>query len=168
MLCCFFLMGAGMLAASVTLRWLRPESTLLAVAGVALLLLGCFPTDLADLSTNTVTCGSSARVEPCTLVGRIHNPLSTFVFAPILLTMVSLGVRSRSEARWRGVSRWGVVCGVLAACGIASAAAYLHAAGWHGALWTGLMQRSLVLPVLLWMAGLLSLSHPPNPPPSSE
>ena len=38
--------------------------------------------------------------------------------------------------------------------GILAATVYLKLTGWEGRWWTGLMQRSLVFPALLWMAGL--------------
>lgn len=151
----FFLLALGALATATTLRSLRREAVLLATAGVALALLGFFPTDLADLTTNSVTCGALGRIEPCTAVGEIHNPLSTFVFVPIFLTALSFCIRSRSERRWRGVSGLALICGAMAVCGIVAATVYLHSLGWHGRWWTGLMQRSLVLPAFVWMAGLL-------------
>jgi len=159
MIACFFLLAVAVLATAAHLRPLRREAALLTVAGTALVLLGLFPTDLADLSTSRVTCGLPGRVEPCTFVGRVHNPLSTFVFVPVMLTALSLGARCRSEGRWRGVFRLALVCGVLAVCGIVGATVYLHSLGWTGARWTGLMQRSLVFPALLWMAGLLAATR---------
>jgi len=156
MTACFFLLALGTLATAVALRRLRAEALLLAVAAVALALLGFFPTDLADLTTDAVTCGQPTRIEPCTLVGRIHNPLSTLVFVPIVLVILSICIRSRREPEWQGVARLAGVCGALAVCGIVAATLYLHAIGWHGRWWTGLMQRSLVFPTLLWVAGLLT------------
>ena len=153
---CFLLLALGALCAAVTLRHLRREAALLTVAGFALALLAVLPTDLADLTTDAGTCQSPVRIEPCTITGRIHNPLSTFVFAPIVLTALSLCVRSRGEPRFRGVARCAVVCGILAACGLVASSLYLQFMGWHGRAWTGLMQRSLVCPTLLWMVFLLA------------
>jgi hypothetical membrane protein len=152
---CFFLLALGALATATTLRSLRREAVLLAIAGVALALLGFFPTDLSELTTNNFTCGAPERIEPCTMVGNIHNPLSTVVFAPIFLTALSFCVRSRKERQWRGVSVLALICGVLAVFGVVAATVYLQSLGWHGRWWTGLMQRSLVIPALIWMAGLL-------------
>ena len=152
MTACFVLMGvgAGATAWAVHQHALRRESALLAVASLALLLLGFFPTDLADLSTDAYTCGMPSRPEPCTLVGRIHNPLSTLVFAPIFLVIASMCLR-----RERFLTRLAALCGLLALGGIIGATLYLQSIGWHGRWWTGLMQRSLVFPALFWMAGLL-------------
>jgi hypothetical protein len=160
MTACFFLLAVAVLATAAVLRpSLRREAALLTLAGAALVLLGLFPTDLADLTTSAVTCGLPGRVEPCTWVGRVHNPLSTFVFVPVAFTALSLGARGRTGGHWRGVFRFALVCGVLAVCGVACAALYLRHVGWHGAVWTGLMQRSLVVPALLWMAGLLAATR---------
>ncbi|WP_309709447.1 DUF998 domain-containing protein [Armatimonas sp.] len=149
---CFFLLGVGAGAAAWTVHrhQLRRESALLAVASLALLLLGFFPTDLADLSTDAYTCGLPTRPEPCTVVGRIHNPLSTLVFAPIFLVIASMCFR-----RERFLTRLAAFCGLLAIGGIVAATLYLQSIGWQGRWWTGLMQRSLVFPSLLWMVGLL-------------
>jgi hypothetical protein len=149
---CFFLLGVGAGAAAwaVHRHQLRRESALLAVASLALLLLGFFPTDLADLSTDAYTCGLPTRPEPCTVVGRIHNPLSTLVFAPIFLVIASMCFR-----RERFLTRLAAFCGLLAMGGIVAATLYLQSIGWQGRWWTGLMQRSLVFPALFWMAGLL-------------
>jgi hypothetical membrane protein len=163
MTACFFLLALGTVATAVTLaRRVRREASLLAGAGVALALLGVFPTDLADLTTDAVTCGQPMRIEPCTLVGRIHNPLSVLVLASILLTVLSFCSRSRREEPWRSTVQLAAVCGALALCGIAVSALYLHMIGWHGRWWTGLMQRSLVFPAMLWVATLLT---PGNLPP---
>lgn len=149
---CFFLLGVGAGAAAwaVHRHQLRRESALLAVASLALLLLGFFPTDLADLSTDDYTCGLPSRPEPCTVVGRIHNPLSTLVFAPIFLVIASMCFR-----RERFLTRLAAFCGLLAIGGIVAATLYLQSISWQGRWWTGLMQRSLVFPSLLWMVGLL-------------
>lgn len=162
---CFVLLAVGALGAAGALRRLRPEALLLAVAGVSLALLAFFPTDLADLSTDALTCGRPTRIEPCTWVGRIHNPLSTAVFVPIAAVMASLGLRGRRDPRWRFAARWGVVCGALALAGVVGATLYLQSIGWQGRWWTGLMQRSLVAPSLLWLAGVLAALRPPSPQP---
>jgi len=156
MTACFFLLSLSMLATGAALRRSLPrEALLLVLAGVALALLGLFPTDLVDFSTDAITCGMPGRIEPCTLVGRIHNPLSNLVFGPILLLLISCCTRCRTEPqRWRSVTRLAAVCGLLALGGIIAATVYLHAIGWQGRWWTGLMQRSLVFPALLWMSGL--------------
>jgi hypothetical membrane protein len=168
MIAFFGLVACSTLATAVALRSLRREASLLAAAGVALALLGVFPTDLADLSTDAVTCGLPGRIEPCTLVGRIHNPLSTVVFVPIVLAALCFCVRSRTESEWRGVARLAVGCGAMAVCGIVAATVYMHAIGWHGRWWTGLMQRSIVLPALLWMAGLLRAATSNGAPVSGQ
>jgi hypothetical protein len=156
MTACFFLLALGTLAtAAALLRRLRREALLLAVAGVALALLGLLPTDLADLSTDAVTCGQPTRIEPCTLVGRLHNPLSVVALVAILLVILSICVRSLREPEWQGVAQLAAACGALALCGIVASTLYLHALGWHGRWWTGLTQRSLVFPAFLWIAGLL-------------
>ena len=155
MTACFLLLALGAMATAVTLRHLRREAVLVAVAGVALGLLAVFPTDLADLTTDRFTCRSSERVEPCTVTGLIHNPLSTAVFFPLLLTALSVCARSRKEPRWRGVAYLALGCGVIAVCGIVGATLYLQSLGWQGRWWTGLMQRSLVFAALFWMGGLL-------------
>ncbi len=155
MLAVFFCLAVGTLSAAFALRHLRREAVLLMIAGVALLLLICFPTDLADMTTDAVTCGQPNRIEPCTLTGRIHNQLSTVVFAPIFLVIFSICARSRWETHWRGAAHFAIVCGALALCGSMASAFYLHTLGWQGRVWTGLLQRSLVFPTLLWMAGLL-------------
>ena len=149
---CFFLLGlsAGASAWALHRHAFRRESILLAIAALSLLLLGFFPTDLADLSTDAYTCGQPSRLEPCTLIGRIHNPLSTLVFAPVLLAIVSFCLR-----RERTLRQLAALCGLLALGGVLGATLYLKSLGWHGRWWTGLMQRSLVFPSLLWMAGLL-------------
>ena len=95
MTACLVLLGLGTLAAARALQkhTLRRESLLLALAGAALVLLAFFPSDLADLTTDALTCGRPTRLEPCTLIGRIHNPLSTLVFAPIFLAIASFCLR---------------------------------------------------------------------------
>ena len=151
----FLLLAGAALSLGVELRKRRlRETTLVGVAGFALLALAFFPTDLADLTTDKLTCGEPTRLEPCTLVGRIHNPLSTLVFAPILLCALSFLARARTESAWRPLARRAVLCGVLAALGILGATLYLRLTGWDGRWWTGLMQRSLVFPSILWMASL--------------
>ncbi|MBC7804607.1 MAG: DUF998 domain-containing protein [Akkermansiaceae bacterium] len=155
MIACFFLLALGAMATAVTLRRLRREAILVAIAGIALGLLGVFPTDLSDLTTDRFTCGSADRVEPCTVTGLIHNPLSTMVFLPLLLTALSVCARSFKEPHWRGIAYLAVGCGVVAVGGIVGATFYLQSLGWEGRWWTGLMQRSLVFPALLWMGGLL-------------
>ena len=152
MTACFFLLGVGCGAAAWALREheQRRASALLAVASVALLLLGFFPTDLADLTTDAYSCGLPTRPEPCTFVGRIHNPLSILIFVPLLLAIVSL-----SRQRVPFLTRLGQVCGALMLCGSVGVALYLWSIGWHGRWWTGLLQRSLVFPALLWLLGLL-------------
>lgn len=161
MTACFFLLALSVLATAVVLRQLLREAILVAVAGVALTLLGLFPTDLSELTSNGFTCGMPERIEPCTLRGRIHDPLSTMVFGPIFLTAFSFCARSRRERHWLGVAWLAVICGTLAVCGIIAATIYLQTHGWHGRWWTGLMQRSLVFPALLWMAGLLIAAKDP-------
>lgn len=156
----FFLLAIGVLGAAIAVRALRREAALLTVAGITLALLGVFPTDLADLTTDAVTCGQPNRIEPCTLAGRIHNPLSTLVSAPILLTILSFCARSRREERWRGLARFATVCGTFALWGIVTVLCYRHAVGWQGRWWTGLLQRSLVVPALLWVFGLLLTAKP--------
>jgi Protein of unknown function (DUF998) len=154
MVACFSLLGLGSLAMARALHQhnLRRESRFFLLAGIALLLLDFFPTDLADLSTDAITCGRPTRPEPCTLVGRIHNPLSTLVFVPIFLAMVSL---YRHKERFLG--RLTLLCAALMACGVAGTLFYLRGQGWQGRWWTGLTQRSLVFPALLWIGGLLRL-----------
>ena len=151
----FLLLGGAALSLALALRkrGLR-EAVLVGLAGAALLALAFFPTDLADLTTDRLTCGQPTRLEPCTLIGRIHNPLSTLVFAPIGLCALSFLIRARTEAAWKPLARTAVLCGVLAGLGILSATVYLKLTGWEGRWWTGLMQRSLVFPALLWMASL--------------
>ncbi|MES2458984.1 MAG: DUF998 domain-containing protein [Armatimonadota bacterium] len=159
MIACFVFLGLGTLATATMLRYLRREAILLTVAGVSLLLLSLFPTDLADLTTDAVTCGQSTRIEPCTLAGRIHNPISTLVFLPIFLVIASVCVRNFRQPQWRRVTRLSAVCGALALCCLIATPAYLHLFDWQGRLWTGLTQRSLVFPALLWITGLLFLSE---------
>jgi hypothetical protein len=152
---CFFVLaaGAGALAGAL---WslLRREALLLALAALALGALGFFPTDLADLTTDAVTCGRPTRIEPCTLIGRVHNPLSTLVFAPIALVALSLLWRARTQRAWRGVALIALGCGALAVVLILCARLYLISIGWSGRGWTGLMQRSLVLPALIFLGAL--------------
>ncbi|MBC8140916.1 MAG: DUF998 domain-containing protein, partial [Armatimonadetes bacterium] len=155
MLTCFVLLALGTGATAVVLRPLRREAILTAIAATALFLLAVFPTDLADLSADAVTCGTPGRIEPCTLAGRVHNPLSTFVFLPVVLVASSVCVRSRREPRWRAPAWLALFCGGLSVCAIIFAGVYQRQTGWHGRRWTGLMQRSLVFPALLWTAGLL-------------
>ncbi len=149
---CFILLGlsAGASAWALHRHAFRRESVLLSIAALSLILLSFFPTDLADLSTDAYTCGQPWRLEPCTLAGRIHNPLSTLVFAPVLLAIVSFCRR-----RERGLTQLAKICGLLALVGMVGATLYLQSIGWHGRWWTGLMQRSLVFPALLWLLGLL-------------
>lgn len=161
MTACFFLLAVGVSATALTVCPLRREAVLLTIAGVALTFLGIFPTDLADLTTDAVTCGQPNRIEPCTLPGRIHNPLSTLVSAPILLTIVSFCIRSRRESAWRRLACFAAVCGILALCGIAAMLFYRYITGFQGRWWTGLLQRSLVIPALLWVFGLLKTKSPP-------
>jgi hypothetical protein len=153
---CFILMGTGALSLGLALHThrLKYEAILIAIAAIALFGLAVFPTDLADLRYSHTTCGLPTRIEPCTLVGRIHNPLSTFVFAPIALMTASLIWRSRKDFVWKPVARAGVFCGVLALLCVVGAKFYLHNIHWQGASWTGLMQRSLVLPALLYLTYL--------------
>jgi hypothetical protein len=47
-----------------------------------------------------------------------------------------------------------VLCGALALFLLFAARLYLHSIGWSGRGWTGLMQRSLVLPALLFLGYL--------------
>lgn len=161
MVAIFILLAFGTLATAVTIRSLRREAVLTGIAGIALLLLAVFPTDLADLATDAVTCGMPERIEPCTMIGRIHNPLSTFVFFPVALVAVSFCVRSRREPRWRVAAALALLCGVVAVCGIVGAGVYLQNTGWHGRRWTGLMQRSLVFPAIVWTTGLLLAAKNP-------
>ena len=153
---CFVLLAASALALALSLKkrgaW---EWKLAALAGISLALLALFPTDLADLTTDALTCGRPTRIEPCTLVGRIHNPLSTLVFAPIGAAIGVLSLRARTQPEWRPLARFAFFCATLALFGIAGSTFYLRAIHWEGRWWTGLMQRSLVYPALLWMAAAL-------------
>jgi hypothetical protein len=160
MTACFFLLAVGVLGTAIAVRALRREAVLLTVAGISLALLGVFPTDLADLTTDTVTCGQSNRIEPCTLAGRIHNPLSTLVSVPILLTILSFCARSCREREWRGLAYFAALYGSFALCGIVAMLCYRYAVGWQGRWWTGLMQRCLVVPALLWVFTLLLTVKP--------
>jgi hypothetical protein len=149
---CFFVLAAGSWALAGALRAsLRRESWLLGLAALALGALGFFPTDLADLTTDAVTCGQASRIEPCTRIGRIHNPLSTLVFAPIALTALSLLWRARTQQAWRPLAFLALGCGALAVVLLICARLYLISVGWTGRGWTGLMQRSLVLPALIFL-----------------
>jgi Protein of unknown function (DUF998) len=152
---CFFILavGSGALAGALWTS-LRRESWLLGLAALALGALGFFPTDLADLTTDAVTCGQAARIEPCTLIGRIHNPLSTLVFAPIALTALSLLWRARTQQAWRPLAFLALGCGALAVVLLICARLYLSSIGWTGRGWTGLMQRSLVLPALIFLGAV--------------
>jgi hypothetical membrane protein len=163
MIFCFVLLGFGTLAAAATLRHLRREAILLTVAGAALFLLSFFPTDLADLTTDAVTCGHATRIEPCTVAGRIHNPLSTLVFVPIFLVILSMSVRSCREPHWQSVARLSAACGALMLCCLIATLFYQTMLDWHGRAWTGLAQRSLVFPALLWMVGLLVITKDAAP-----
>ncbi len=152
---CFFVLaaGAGTLARALW-PYLRREALLLGLAALALGALGFFPTDLADLTTDAVTCGQPSRIEPCTWIGRIHNPLSTLVFAPIALSALSLLWRARTQKPWRPVALVALGCGALALILLVCARLYLISTGWAGRGWTGLMQRSLVLPALIFLGAI--------------
>lgn len=156
MTACFFLLAIGVLAATVALwRRLRRESALLAVSGIGLALMGIFPADLIDLQTSDVTCGQPGRIEPCTPPGQIHSHLAAVSYYPLLLAVISVCFRSLREPGWRSAARLALICGALALCGMAAATLYQQAIGWQGRWWTGLLQRSVVFPVLLWVAVLL-------------
>ena len=134
----FFLLGGAALSLGKELRARRLRETMfVGLAGFALLAVAFFPTDLADLTTDKLTCGEPTRLEPCTLVGRIHNPLSTLVFAPIGLAVLSFCARARTETDWKPLARLAALCGVLVWLGITGATVYLRLTGWEGRWWTG-------------------------------
>jgi hypothetical protein len=97
------------------------------------------------------------------VAGRIHNPLSTLVFVPIFLVILSMSVRSCREPHWQSVARLSAACGALMLCCLIATLLYQTMLDWHGRMWTGLAQRSLLFPALLWMIGLLAITKNAGP-----
>lgn len=128
---------------------LRREAVSLGGASVFLILLAFFRTDLVDLRTDAITCGDPTRIEPCTILGRIHNPLSTVVFGFVFLVAVSLF--ARRTPKLHSIAWGAVVCGALALFLVVVSFLYLRSIGYTARAWVGLMQRALVLPTLLWL-----------------
>lgn len=143
---------AGGLGKGLWRTGLKREGLALAGASVCLVLLALFRTDLVDLRTDALTCGDPTRIEACTLVGRVHNPLSTIVFGFVVFAAGSL--LQRRVPRWRTLGWWAVACGLLALLLVGASLLYLRTIGYTARVWVGLMQRSLVLPALLWLWGL--------------
>lgn len=150
---------AASLARALWLTGLRREGWCLVGAGIFLVLLACFRTDLVDLRTDALTCGDPSRVEPCTLVGRVHNPLSTVVFGFVGAAAVSL--LARRVPRWHRVVWAAIACALLGLVLVTLSLLYLRHIGYTSRLWVGLMQRALVIPALLWLWALTTeLSAP--------
>lgn len=143
---------AASLARALWLTGLRREGWFLVGAGLFLVLLACFRTDLVDLRTDALTCGDPLRVEPCTSVGRVHNPLSTVVFGFVAAAAVSL--LARRVPRWRSIAWAAVACALLGLILVGLSLLYLRSIGYTARLWVGLMQRALVVPALLWLWAL--------------
>lgn len=146
----FVIMGAATLATARTFlaQELRREAAAIAAVGIVLVLLACFPTDLAELRTDTSTCGDPTRIEPCTWVGRVHDALPTLIFALGALTLGSLGKRAKSEAR--ALLRTGALLGALAL--VLLVASHFWLRSWFdGRYWVGLPQRVVVLAGAAWL-----------------
>jgi hypothetical protein len=146
----FWTLGATAAAAAWAFRraGLGREALALAVAALFAALLALFPTDLTDLRADGPACDLALRIEPCTWVGRVHNPLSSVVFGCLGATWLSLALRRRPE--WKAVVRGGVACLVLAAVLVGASALYLMQLRGVGRHWLGLMQRSAAASALLW------------------
>jgi hypothetical membrane protein len=111
-------------------RWHGP--TLMAWAAVFLFLLGLFPSDLQGTTR--------------TLIGRIHDFFSTLPFACIVPTAILFVRHFTGNSLWRSTVRASLL---LAGCAIIGLAC---AYGWqHSLKWTGLIQRTSALPILLWL-----------------
>jgi hypothetical protein len=148
------LAGAAVVAAwALRAAGLGREAKLVAVAAVFLALLAVFPTDLVDLRRDGAACDDPLRIEPCTWVGRVHNPLSTVVFCCLGATWLSLASRRRPQ--WRSVVWAGVACSLLAAGLVGGSAVYSRQIPEVGRHWIGMMQRSVVVPALVWLWLLL-------------
>jgi hypothetical protein len=148
------LAGAAVVAAwALRAAGLGREAKLVAVAAIFLALLAVFPTDLVDLRRDGAACDDPLRIEPCTWVGRVHNPLSTVVFCCLGATWLSLASRRRPQ--WRSVVWAGVACSLLAAGLVGGSAVYSRQIPEVGRHWIGMMQRSVVVPALVWLWLLL-------------
>jgi hypothetical protein len=141
---------------------MKREAWFFAVAGVFLVLLALFPTDLVELRRDGGTCGDPTRIEPCTLVGRIHKPLSSVVF--MMLGVIWFSLWSRNLERWKSVVRSGYFCFALVVVLLFASSVYLSHLPDPKRHWIGLMQRSIVFPALIWIGFLLerlrTLSEP--------
>jgi hypothetical protein len=147
---CLLALVAALIALALGKAALSREAKLLWGASAFLVLLALFPSDLADLRTDAYTCGDPTRIEPCTLIGRIHNPLSTIVFGFVGGAMASF--RLRRSPKLALIVRASVLCGVLAICLLIAAKLYLiFELGYTQRHWVGLMQRALTLPALVWL-----------------
>jgi hypothetical membrane protein len=114
---------------------LRHPAILLAIAALFLLLLGLFPSDLQEA--------------PKSLDGIIHDRLSVIPFLLVFFAAVLLMRVVHKDPIWSGLKTGSYVLGSLGLFGVV--------AGWvtQGSIsWTGLVQRIIVAPVLLWLTGL--------------
>jgi hypothetical protein len=151
----FCALGGAAVAAAWALRsaGLRREAGFVVGAALFLILLAVFPTDLTDLRQDGSACDLPLRIEPCTWVGRVHNPLSSVVFGCLGATWLSLAWRRRPE--WRPVLWAGVACALLGAALVGASTLYLMHVPGVSRHWLGLMQRSVVAPAVLWLWLLL-------------
>jgi hypothetical protein len=144
----FFVMAAGAFAlagglyceARLSQRpW--PGPWLIALCGMFLIVLGAFTTDLQE--------------GPKTTIGYVHDFASTLPLSFVLAAMALFLMRFRGDRQW---GRWHRPTLLLAcATGCLVALAYLAQ---FSLRWSGLIQRSLALPMVGWLlmltVGLLS------------
>ena len=130
------------------------EAACLAVAALMSLLLALFPTDLAF------------DREEKTLIGRVHNPLSTLAYLPCFCAMWLGAQKSRALKNAAIVS--GILLIILVGAGlvwllgaIATDPRIADLVGPHR--WVGLMQRGVAASLLFWLTALArSLTKVPD------
>jgi hypothetical protein len=146
---CLLAATAGMAAWAMALLGYKRESVLLMVTGLSFILLTLFPTDLADLRVDGINCADLTRIEPCTWVGKAHNPLSSVAFLTLALVWLSLAIRRHSN--WLKVVIAGFVCLALAVLLVGVSYIYLSHVIEMKRHWFGLMQRSVTVSAMIWL-----------------
>jgi Protein of unknown function (DUF998) len=135
----FFVMAAGAFAlagglyceARAARRW-WPGPLLIALCGVFLLVLGAFTTDLQE--------------GPKTTFGHVHDLASTLPLSCVIAAMVLFLIRFKRDPHWRRWHRPTLLLGLATGCLVAMA--YLAQ---FSLRWSGLIQRSIALPLIGWL-----------------
>jgi hypothetical protein len=154
----FCLLGVAALSGAYAThaRQLKTETKLLFVAGAFLFLLALFRCDLVELTRDGPQCDNPARIEPCTWMGNVHNPLSSVVFLSLGLVWLKLALRKPREMLRNKVIMQGLFCLACVVIFTHLSSVYVSHIQVSERHWFGLGQRSIVLPAITWFWFLLN------------